>query len=140
MTGLNVKVEIPPKLLGMAEELATRERRLYETAAQGMAFEVARLAPGGAGRKIGRSFHAVGPLVVSASEAAHALDVGAFITAKNRTTKTGRRGVIRFQGKDGPVYRAFVRLPARHYVRRALLHRKSIISAAVRKVYGDLLG
>jgi len=133
----SVKVEIPAKLLNLSREFETRSPKLYAQAAQGMAVEVARLAPGGPGKKIGLSFHAVGPLVVSASRAAHALDVGAYITARPRSS--GRPGVLRFQGSDGPVYRAAVRLPARHYVRRALRHRRSVINAAVRVVYRDLL-
>jgi hypothetical protein len=137
---LSVKVEVSPKLLGLSREIQGRERKLYEEAAKGMRNEVARVAPGGAAGKIGRTFRARGPLVVSRSPAAHALDAGAYIKAKgNRRTKSGRRGVIRFQGTDGPVYRLGVKISAKHYVRKALVHRKSVIDKAVRKVYGDLL-
>jgi hypothetical protein len=141
MPPLSVKVEVSPKLLGLANELQKRTPRLYAEAAKGMRDEVARKAPGGPAGKIGRSFRAVGPLVVSSSPAAHALEGGAYIKAKNnRRTTGGRRGVIRFQGDDGPVYRMGVKIPAKHYVRKALVRRKSIIDKAVRKVYGDLLG
>jgi hypothetical protein len=134
-----ISVSSSPDLLKLGAKFEGRKNRLLDEAAAGMTVEVAKRAPGGPGGKIGRSFHSIGPSVVSAHPGAKALEYGAFVQAKRRQTRTGRPAAIRFQGSSGPVYRRFVRIPAKHYVRKALGKRRAVIDAAVRKVYADVL-
>lgn len=143
MTAIGVNVEVSPRLRKLGSEITRRSDRLYETAAKGMAQEVARRAPGGAAGRIGRSFFARDDMVISAHPGARALDVGAYITPKglNKLSATDlrrQRRRLRFEVDGRTVFVPSVRLPGRHYVRQALRKRRSIVDRAFDEVYGDL--
>lgn len=143
MTAIGVSVKVPPEVRRLGSEIARREPRLYAEAARGMAAEVARRAPGGAGGRVGRSFFARDNMVISSHPGARALDVGAYITPKGlrklgaaELRRQPRR--LRFQVDGRTVFATSVRIPAKHYVRQALRRRRSIINRAFETVYGDL--
>jgi hypothetical protein len=143
VTAVRVSVDVPPELRKLSSEITRRSGRLYDAAAKGMAAEVARRAPGGAGGRVGRSFFSRGGDVIPAHPGARALDRGAYITPKGLRGLSGRdlrlqRRRLRFKVDGKTVFAPSVRIPARHYIRQALRKRRSIIDRAFEQVFGGI--
>jgi hypothetical protein len=135
---VGVQVKVPASLDRLPETLARRQPVFLKKLADGVAEEIATQAPGGPAGKIGRSWRgellsADEAQVVSSQPGAKALDVGAYIHPRH-AGRGNRRPVIKFDG----VYRPYARIPARHYVRKALARRRRRIDAAFSATYHDL--
>lgn len=134
MTTLRIEVEGLERANRIPGALDDAQRDFIQKAADALADEVGRAAPGGRGGAIGSSFQGraltnTTALIYSRHPGAKANEVGAYIVPR-----PGKKAIV---FRDGRV-RAWARIPALHYAKNALRTRSRVVNAIYEREFGNL--
>ncbi len=127
----DVQIKGIDDLLALSTELERAESQFLSRLSDGLAASITKASPKGhiewKGEVRGKNEAAV----YSSHPGAKALDRGAFIQPKGHPR-------LRFSSQGREIFPKFIRLPARHYVRKGLRSRSSIATKLWNELIGDI--